>query len=326
MMKNFRHFRSVILRFFHFSSAVCLFVSLSACLSVPNADLASGEQDAQYKRFVPQADQASIYIFRSELWEGHIKTPIKLNERPVGSTTAKTFLYQSVPAGDYRITAQADNIATLNVRVEAGKIYYVYQSMKFTNAQTDTRLQLVDEKQGQAGVLVSALLIPKATVELKDKQTQGKEALVKLEQKSDKVDFILSHAHFQAALKQQLDQVWQRQDKQLNDFVDQQLQLRKQDRSQLSKDKQKVIGLLIKQYSQVESMDSLLGLYRSKLPGLSEANLTELKQQVEAGGAVLRDSQFIKISQDLLDQRALAAFGQFVAEILPVFSDLSNQK
>jgi hypothetical protein len=326
MMKNFRYFGSIILRFLRFSGVVCLFVGLSACLSVPNADLASREQDAQYKRFVPQADQASIYIFRPELWEGHIKTPVKLNDRPVGSTTAKTFLYQSVPAGDYRITAQADNIALLNIRVEAGKIYYVYQSMKFVNSQMSTRLQLVDEKQGQAGVLVSALLIPKATVELKDKQADGKEVLVKQEQKSDKINFILNHAHFQAELKQQLDQVWQRQDKQLNDFVDQQLQLRKQDRSQLTKDKQKVIDLLIKQYSQIESMDSLVGLYRSKLPGLSQTNLTELKQQVETGGAVLRDSQYLKTSQDVLDQRALAAFGQFVAEILPVFSDLSNQK
>jgi hypothetical protein len=132
-------------------------VLVSGCASVPMGD---ATRDAELKTFKPKADKAALYVYRNESMGAAIKMTVVLDGKVLGDTAAKTYLYTDVEPGNHRLVSKTENDSTLDFTAVAGKIYYVWQEVKMGLFAARSSLQLVDEKDGQAGVLESKLAAP----------------------------------------------------------------------------------------------------------------------------------------------------------------------
>jgi len=130
---------------------------MAGCASVPMSD---PQKDAALKTFSVPTDKAAIYVYRNENFGAAIKMPVTLDGKVLGNTAAKTYLYSEVTPGSHQLVSKAETDSTLTVDVVAGKIYYVWQEVKMGFIKGRSKLQLVDETTGQAGVKESKLAAP----------------------------------------------------------------------------------------------------------------------------------------------------------------------
>lgn len=122
--------------------------TLSGCASVP---MATSQQDTQAKSFTVSQDKAKIYVYRNETLGAALKMPVTLNGKAVGDTGPKTYYMLEVAPGSHELTSQG-NESTLRIDAEPGKNYFVWQEVKMGLMSGGSKLQLVDEAKGQAGV------------------------------------------------------------------------------------------------------------------------------------------------------------------------------
>lgn len=141
---------------------------LTGCASVK---MASTSEDAKAKNFATHPDKANLYIYRNEFMGAAIRMAVELDGKEIGKTGSKTYFAIGVAPGKHTIVSKAENDAQLDIMTEAGKNYFVWQEVKMGLLFARSKLQLVDEAQGQAGVRESTLLevngappVPSATV------------------------------------------------------------------------------------------------------------------------------------------------------------------
>ncbi|WP_428003010.1 DUF2846 domain-containing protein [Acidovorax sp.] len=146
-----RYFRALVL-----ISAALALVGCTAPRAKPDADLKA-------KQFTPQAETASLYIYRSEMTGASAPMTVSVNNQSLGKTNARTYYNLEVAPGSYTVVSSADNTSTVTVEAEAGKSYYVWQKVTMSMGSGTARAQvsLVNEAQGQKGVLASKLLTTK---------------------------------------------------------------------------------------------------------------------------------------------------------------------
>ena len=129
---------------------------LVGCASVPMAGV---EEDTQAKQFQPPADKAAIYVFRNGSLGGAIKMPVFINGTKIGINVAKTYLYKEVEPGTYIIVAKAEKNSELELTVEAGKNYFIWQQVRMGVMKARNTIHLVDEEKGKAGVMECELAV-----------------------------------------------------------------------------------------------------------------------------------------------------------------------
>ncbi len=135
------------------ASAAAGFVLLFAgCASVP---LATSATDTKSKEFLPLPDRASVYIYRNENFGAAIPMAVSVNKRTLGQTAAKTYFHINVVPGRYSVESITENVSSLNLNLDAGKNYFVWQEVKMGMWSARSALQQVDEAKGRAGVLES---------------------------------------------------------------------------------------------------------------------------------------------------------------------------
>jgi hypothetical protein len=139
--------------------AVSGMLFLSGCASVPMGD---ETQDAALKNFTAPQEVAGLYIYRNESIGAGVKMEVEVDGQPLGKTAALTYLYTELPSGKHTIVSRAENDDSLDVEVQAGKLYYIWQEVKMGFLYARNKLQLVDEPTGQAGVLATKLAVPEA--------------------------------------------------------------------------------------------------------------------------------------------------------------------
>lgn len=122
---------------------------LTGCASIP---MASVEQDTQAKTFAVKPDKANIYLYRNESLGGAVRMDVLLDGKPVGKTSAKTYMKLEVAPGQHTLMSKAENDDVLNISTDAGKNYFVWQESKMGILYARNLLHLVDEKTGKAGV------------------------------------------------------------------------------------------------------------------------------------------------------------------------------
>lgn len=133
-----------------------LFTVLAGCASAPNTS-------STPKMFAAPSGRALIFIYRNGS-EGLRETvfpalvTVSVNGYTIGQTADKTFFRLNVKPGTYTITSLAENVAKLTLTVEAGKNYYVQQSISKWSLSPDSTLQLVDENTGHASVFESRII------------------------------------------------------------------------------------------------------------------------------------------------------------------------
>jgi len=121
----------------------------SACGNVP---LAASDISTQAKVRTPGPQKALIYLYRNEWMGGNAKMEVSLDGRIAGKTQTKTFFVWEVDPGRHEIESEAENTDKLVLNVEAAKTYFVWQEVKSGIWFPRTRLHLVDDAKGRAGV------------------------------------------------------------------------------------------------------------------------------------------------------------------------------
>ena len=137
-----------------------MIILLTGCASAPTRSLA---QDSNAKLFLPPSNRALIFIYRNgneSLRESVLPmlVTVSVNGITLGQTAAKTFFRLNVKPGTYTITSLGENVAKLNLTVEAGKIYYVQQEVSTWSLTPNSSLQQVDENIGHASVFESKII------------------------------------------------------------------------------------------------------------------------------------------------------------------------
>jgi hypothetical protein len=142
--------------------SVASLVVMAGCTSVPMGD---PQRDAALKTFNVPQDKAAVYVYRNESLGAAVKMDVSLDGKPIGTTGAKTYLYEEVAPGHHQLVSKAENDSTLDFDAVAGKATYVWQEVKMGLMYARNKLQLVDEQTGQAGVKESKLTVPAATAQ-----------------------------------------------------------------------------------------------------------------------------------------------------------------
>ena len=135
-------------------AAVALALSLVGCASVNMGD---AKQDAALKTFAIKSDKAGIYIYRNESMGAAIEMNVELDGQAIGQTAANTYLYKEVAPGKHTVTSKAENDSSIEVDAKPGTLLYIWQEVKMGLLSARSKLQLVDQAQGQKGVLETKL-------------------------------------------------------------------------------------------------------------------------------------------------------------------------
>jgi hypothetical protein len=144
-------------RLFRFFTTIAVLSAglLTGCASVK---MASPNDDAKAKTFATSPNQANLYIYRNEFMGAAIRMAVEIDGKEIGKTGPKSYFAVSVAPGKHTLISRSENDFNLDVVTEAGKNYYVWQEVKMGLLYARTKLQLVDEAQGQAGVKESQLI------------------------------------------------------------------------------------------------------------------------------------------------------------------------
>lgn len=130
-------------------AVVALALSLVGCASVNMGD---AKQDAALKTFAAPKDKTGVYIYRNESMGAAIKMSVELDGKAIGQTAANTYLYKEVTPGKHTFTSMAENDSSIDVDAKPGALLYIWQEVKMGLLGARSKLQLVDQAQGQKGV------------------------------------------------------------------------------------------------------------------------------------------------------------------------------
>ena len=122
--------------------------------------MASLNMDNEAKTFQAPANAARIYVYRNESMGGAIPLTISLDGKTLGQTGPKTYFMVDVSPGQHQIDSYAENVSSLNLDTQAGKIYYVWQEIKMGMWSARSALHEVPEAQGQKGVMECKMAQP----------------------------------------------------------------------------------------------------------------------------------------------------------------------
>lgn len=133
---------------------ILLIVLTTACAQLPPAP-----QDIQAKKFESLPDRAVIYIVRPAV-DAPTPGPLSISGRGMISTHQGTYFRWEVTPGAQRIEGAGASTAALTVQTEAGKIYFVEQTV-VGNPRDGTQsmsLRRIDENRGRRMVSAAQLL------------------------------------------------------------------------------------------------------------------------------------------------------------------------
>lgn len=145
-------------RYFRALALLIATLALVGCAQVPRGSQA---EDANAKQFTPQADTASLYIYREEFFGAALTMNVKVNGQLIGHTGPQSYFHLNVAPGKYKIESVTDLSDSLDVDVAAGKNYFVWQEVKMSVLLTNSKLTRTDEAAGRKGVMGSKLIASK---------------------------------------------------------------------------------------------------------------------------------------------------------------------
>lgn len=133
----------------------------AGCASVP---LAPADADLKAKEFQTEQGRATLYVYREPRMHGVLhETQLHLNGRLCAALASGTYVFFSLPPGEYTLTSLTEKVATLNLKLGTDELYFVEQRLHSGGwARPPTELKLVSDEIGQKQVLRCKLapLIP----------------------------------------------------------------------------------------------------------------------------------------------------------------------
>lgn len=115
----------------------------------------TAQQDAAAKRFQADAEKATIYVYRDQRLLGATAVlPVIVNGRVAGATAPRSYFVWRLEPGDITISSMtAEKIATVELKVKPGELYFVRQKALFGFANPGVSLQVVGQQDGRSAVL-----------------------------------------------------------------------------------------------------------------------------------------------------------------------------
>ena len=132
--------------------ALAMALTLSGCQQLPLSP-----EDLQARKFEAVPDKAVIYLVRDSPDFSDVQAQIRVGDKLLFKTYPGTYYRWEVPAGKHTITGYGEDIGTITVQVERGRIYFVQQRVTGLRVPS-SHFELVREPEGRAAVLRSVLL------------------------------------------------------------------------------------------------------------------------------------------------------------------------
>jgi hypothetical protein len=135
-----------------YRSLLLVVMLLAGCVQLPPSP-----EDLQAKKFEAVPDKAVIYLVRDSPDFSDVQAQIRVGDKLLFKTYPGTYYRWEVPAGKHTITGYGEDIGTITVQVERGRIYFVQQRVTGLRVPS-SHFELVREPEGRAAVLRSVLL------------------------------------------------------------------------------------------------------------------------------------------------------------------------
>jgi hypothetical protein len=130
------------------STVVSALVLVAGCAT--GTSVATAPEGAAPKSFQVGANEAGIYIIRSERVGGAIPLDVLIDGQRVGATVARSYVYAVVTPGIHTVDSLGDIRNTLEVEVKPGTITYLSQVVELQYLTSPrTRLRQVNDAQGR---------------------------------------------------------------------------------------------------------------------------------------------------------------------------------
>ncbi len=96
------------------------------------------------REFQPVPEKSVIYLVRDrgDVWQFGVE--VQLDGKPMGETQPMTYFRWEVAPGKHVIVSQTTPPAVLELRTEAGGLYYVWQDINSGQLRAPSRLERVD--------------------------------------------------------------------------------------------------------------------------------------------------------------------------------------
>lgn len=107
------------------------------------------EKDLMARSLAPDSGMALLYVLRPSGFGALIKMSVLVDGKHIGATKAENYVYAMIEPGQHLLESHAENNSSMNITVEAGKIYYVRQQVKLGFAYAETGLKQLEDKDGQ---------------------------------------------------------------------------------------------------------------------------------------------------------------------------------
>ena len=95
------------------------------------------------------ADTALIYVIRSTMYGNKVQTKLAVDGDWKGVNRGNNYFLFTLQPGEHYFCSQAENKSILVVAVEAGKTYYLEQSIHMGFAKARTDLTVMEDADGQ---------------------------------------------------------------------------------------------------------------------------------------------------------------------------------
>jgi hypothetical protein len=135
-----------------------LSVAIALVLFGGCAPLPLSPEDLQARKFESVPDKAVIYIVRNSPDITSFAGTIWLGETAMITTHPGTYYRWEVAPGTHRISGFARDNASITLRTEAGKIYFVQHSVSGFRSADVSFLQAIGEREGRATVMRGRML------------------------------------------------------------------------------------------------------------------------------------------------------------------------
>ncbi len=139
-------------------SCLLLTTSLFGCANVSTAP---AESDAAAKSFEPADGKGVIYVYRPGRAIGAaMQMQVTVNGDSAGGTGPGTYFRFDLLPGSYTLMSSSpESSATLQVQVEAGRVYFIQQQTQIGLQSARVTMRAVDASTGMAGVRAARLLV-----------------------------------------------------------------------------------------------------------------------------------------------------------------------
>ena len=137
-----------------FFAVILMFVMTSimvvGCASMNSVNAMPADVDSKVKTMQPPSGKSLVYVVRPTFLGKPFAGKVTANNEYVGTTQGGMYVYAILDPGEYKfkVTGQ-DNDSDIAVTLEAGKIYYIKQSVYVGIIKGLTKLTLLDNDDGR---------------------------------------------------------------------------------------------------------------------------------------------------------------------------------